>query len=65
MPNPACEKCKADKPEMSLPKVATSGCTPQYMEMQECMDKNGGNVASCREQWDAFRTCFQEKGKNK
>lgn len=62
MVNPACEKCKADvSPEQSLPKVAATGCTVQYSLMTECMDTNGGNIASCRESWDAFRKCFAER----
>jgi len=61
MVNPACEKCKADvKPEQGQTKVADSGCSSQYLLMTACMEQNGGNVSSCRIEWDSFRQCFQE-----
>ena len=58
--NPACETCKADKPEQSLPKVNATGCTSSYVVMTTCMEKHGGNISSCREEWEAFRKCHQQ-----
>lgn len=61
MVNPACDKCKADvKPEHSQTKVAQTGCSAQYLLMTACMEQHGGNVSSCRIEWDSFRQCFQE-----
>ena len=61
-----CEQCKKpDKPELTIPIVESTGCSAQYFVMNSCMEQNGGNISSCRESWDAFRKCFQEREKFK
>ena len=58
MPNPACEKCKPDKPEQHDALVDRTGCAIQYDKVKTCMRKYAGNVSDCDAEWTSFRACF-------
>ena len=60
MPNPACEKCKPDKPEQHDALVNRTGCTSQYDKVKACMQKYAGNVSDCDAEWMNFRACFAD-----
>ncbi len=61
MPNPICEKCKADHcPANTEQIVQDTGCSVTYDIMDKCMKVNSGNIASCRNEWDKFRECMKE-----
>jgi hypothetical protein len=55
MPNPACEKCKPDKPEQHDALVDRTGCAIQYDKVKMCMRKYAGNVSDCDAEWTSFR----------
>jgi len=61
MANPACEKCKPDKPEAHEQLTRDTGCEVQYKAVSECMEKHRGNITNCKEQWATFKTCFKNK----
>lgn len=66
MVNPACEKCRPDKPETHDQISRDSGCDTQYQSVKRCMEENQGNVSDCRAQWSEFRSCFKvQKDKEK
>jgi hypothetical protein len=67
MPNPICEKCKADRPEEETSfMVKQTGCNEQYAVVDKCMKQNRGNIASCSTEWDGFQACMKKsKEENK
>jgi hypothetical protein len=62
MPNPICEDCKpVDRtPAVMNEIINDTGCSVLYTVMDKCMKANGGNIASCREEWSDFRACFSK-----
>lgn len=67
MPNPICEKCKpADKPAAEINSaVQNTGCAPLYPAVEACMKQYQGNIASCRQEWDAFQQCMKKVSHDK
>lgn len=64
MSKPVCINCKPTKTaEEDAPIVLKIGCTEDYNLMQTCMDRNKGNIASCRTEWDNFRSCYSKRSK--
>lgn len=61
MGNPICEKCKPAEGEKVEAKVEKMECVDLYRKMDECMKLHKGNIASCKEEWTAFKICFKEK----
>jgi hypothetical protein len=59
MGNPACEKCKPDKPE-THEQLTKGDCESQYKAVRECMELRKGNVKDCKDEWTNFRVCFRE-----
>ncbi len=57
MPNPICDKCVPNKPEVHDDLVETSGCSMEYEAVKACMKEMNGNVSSCKDQWNTFRQC--------
>ena len=63
MPNPICEKCVPNKTETHAGIVEDLGCRKEYDVVNTCMKESVGNIASCKDQWDAFRKCYADKKK--
>ena len=61
MPNPACEKCKPDKPQDHPFLIEQTGCQQSYDAVDKCMKANQGNVSSCRQEWKDFQNCVRDR----
>lgn len=65
MPNPMCEACKPDKPELHPALVERDGCAAEYAAVQRCMEQHSGSIAQCRDPWEAFRACHSSSKKRR
>jgi hypothetical protein len=57
-----CEKCKPDKPELHEGVITNSTgerCREQYTAIQACMKAHRGNISSCIDVWDSFKSCHR------
>lgn len=62
IPPPICPACKPGEPtDERDAAIAEIGCQHTYNAVDSCMKAYRGNVADCREQWDAFRACHEEQ----
>jgi len=61
--NPICEKCKPAAPEKIESALDNMRCADLYEAMNDCMKVSKGNIASCKDEWTAFTSCFKEKEK--
>ena len=60
--NMVCEKCQPSaKSTEALVKVENDGCKEIYSLLDSCMKNNKGNISSCREEWNKFRSCYNKK----
>mmetsp|Transcript_26353 Transcript_26353/g.54003 ORF Transcript_26353/g.54003 Transcript_26353/m.54003 type:complete len:91 (-) Transcript_26353:471-743(-) len=61
-----CVDCDR-KTQKELPDVSSSSagmpCEDVYAAVAECTKEHAGQVAPCREQWDAFKACHENDGK--
>lgn len=61
-----CLSCKPGEPSVKRETaIADLGCQQSYAAVDGCMKAHRGNVADCREEWDAFRACHEEDKRSK
>ena len=69
---PICIECdkknQKDLPsngEDTPPSSASKGmpCEASYTNVTACMEQNAGQISACRDEWDAFKLCHEEKNK--
>lgn len=57
---PVCSTCKPGKASIEREAAITKiNCDRLYDTVDGCMRAHRGNVADCREEWDAFRACHE------
>lgn len=54
-----CEDCKATEKTQDRSSVERQ-CKEQYQLVDSCMARHGGNVSSCKEEWKAFKVCYNK-----
>jgi len=62
--NSICEKCdKKNQKDLPASDAASSEgmpCEQLYVRVSECMNQNGGQITSCRKEWDVFKKCHND-----
>ena len=54
-----CEDCKVTEKTQESTRVETI-CKEPYPLVDACMIRHGGNVSSCKDEWKAFRACYNK-----
>eukprot|EP00429_Kryptoperidinium_foliaceum_P045703 CAMPEP_0176103318 /NCGR_PEP_ID=MMETSP0120_2-20121206/51834_1 /TAXON_ID=160619 /ORGANISM="Kryptoperidinium foliaceum, Strain CCMP 1326" /LENGTH=79 /DNA_ID=CAMNT_0017437401 /DNA_START=61 /DNA_END=300 /DNA_ORIENTATION=+ len=63
-PVPECIDCLPDKKQPLPPrdKITSDGgpCAPFYEFVDSCMNINNGQITKCKEEWEAFKKCYDQ-----
>ena len=63
-PPPICIDCdKKNQKDLPQTTPASEGmaCEAPYAQVTSCMNDNAGQISACKDEWNSFRQCFDDK----